>query len=259
MIKLFKYSFLDLLKSRWTIISLLFYLLAAFGLLYVNDLSKAIISLMNIVLFLSPLTALMFGVIYFYNSRDFVELLLAQPVRRRDVFWGMYLGMAVSLSISFILGLGIPFLVYGVFVSSAIGNFAMLIAIGVVLTFIFSALAFWIAVKNENRTKGFGLALLVWLAMALLYDGIFLFLLIAFQEYPLENVAMGMTLLNPIDLMRITMMLKLDISALFGFTGAVINKFFGSPVGITVTLLCGFLWIIFPLFFLFRTVRRKDF
>lgn len=259
MIKLFKYSFLDLLKSRWTIISLLFYLLAAFGLLYVNDLSKAIISLMNIVLFLSPLTAIMFGIIYFYNSRDFVELLLAQPVRRRDVFWGMYLGMAVSLSISFLLGLGIPFIVYGVFVSSAITDFLMLIVIGILLTFIFSALAFWIAIKNENRTKGFGMALLVWLVMALLYDGIFLLLLVIFQDYPLENVAMGMTLLNPIDLMRITMMLKLDISALFGFTGAVVNKFFGSPLGITITLFCAFLWIILPLHFLFRTAQRKDF
>ncbi|MGK7389078.1 MAG: ABC transporter permease [Candidatus Cyclobacteriaceae bacterium M2_1C_046] len=257
--KLLKYSFLDLLKSRWTIISLLFYLVAAFGLLYVNDLSKAIISLMNIVLFLSPLTAIMFGVIYFYNSRDFVELLLAQPVRRRDVFWGMYLGMAVSLSLSFVLGLGIPFIIYGVFVSSAIGNFLMLIAIGVLLTFIFSALAFWIAIKNENRTKGFGIALLVWLAMALLYDGLFLMLLVIFQDYPFEKMAMALTLFNPIDLMRITMMLDLDISALFGFTGAVFNKFFGTPLGITITLLCGILWVVFPLFFLFRTVGRKDF
>lgn len=260
MLKIFKYCFYDLLKSRWSIISLLFYLAAAFGLLYLNeDLSKSIISLMNIVLFLAPLTAIMFGIIYFYNSRDFIELLLAQPLKRSNVLWGLYLGLASSLSLSFLLGLGIPFLSYGLLVSGEIADFVLLIFIGVLLTLIFSALAFLIALKNENKTKGFGLALLLWLFMALMYDGIFLLLLIIFQDYPLEKASIAFTLLNPIDLLRISLMLKLDVSALFGFTGAVFNKFFGNTWGILLSVGCALLWVVAPLTFLFRAVAKKDF
>lgn len=260
MTKIFKYSFYDLLKSRWSVISLLFYLAATFGLLYLSmDLSKSIISLMNIVLFLAPLTAIMFGVIYFYNSRDFMELLLAQPLKRSSVLWGLYLGLATSLSLSFLIGMGVPFLSYGILVSGEIWDFMLLIFIGVLLTFIFSAIAFLIALKNENKTKGFGLALLLWLFTALMYDGIFLVLLIVFQDYPLEKLSIALTLLNPIDLLRISMMLKLDVSALFGFSGAVFSKFFGNSMGIILSIGCALLWVVAPLGFLFRSLAKKDF
>ncbi|WP_017730952.1 ABC transporter permease [Nafulsella turpanensis] len=260
MIKIFKYSFYDLLKSRWSVISLLFYLAATFGLLYLNmDLSKSIISLMNIVLFLAPLTAIMFGVIYFYNSRDFMELLLAQPLKRSSVLWGLYLGLATSLSLSFLIGMGVPFLSYGILVSGEIWNFMLLIFIGVLLTFIFSAIAFLIALRNENKTKGFGLSLLLWLFTALMYDGIFLLILIVFQDYPLEKLSLALTLLNPIDLLRISMMLKLDVSALFGFSGAVFNKFLGQSTGILLSIGCALLWVVAPLGFLFRSLAKKDF
>ena len=54
---------------------------------------------MNVILLLVPLIATMFGVMYYYNSREFTELLLAQPIPRRHIFIGQYLGIAGSLSI----------------------------------------------------------------------------------------------------------------------------------------------------------------
>ncbi|WPP48004.1 ABC transporter permease [Catalinimonas niigatensis] len=260
MFKIFKFTFFDLMRSRWSIIYFLFYLLCATGLLYFsNDLSKGIISLMNIIIVLSPLVSIMFGVIYYYSSREFVELLLAQPIRRTSIFGGQYLGLALSLSLSLLLGLGLPFLLYGIFVSAQIWNFFTLLLTGLLLTFIFTAIAFWISLKNENRVKGFGLALLVWLFMAVLYDGVFLLLLLAFEDYPVDKFAIAFTLFNPIDLSRILMMLKLDISALLGYTGAVFNKFFGTSLGIALALLCSLVWILIPLWGAGRTANRKDF
>jgi len=165
---------------------------------------------------------------YYYNSKEFTELLLAQPLKRSSIFLGQYLGVAISLSMSLILGLGLPFIAYGLFKSNAIWDFSLLLIVGVFLTFIFSALAFNIALSNENKIKGFGYAILMWLFLAIVYDGLFLMSLILFEDYPLDKVSLIGTMLNPIDLSRTLILLKLDISALLGYTGAVFKRFFGT-------------------------------
>ncbi len=260
MLKILKYSFYDLIRSRWTYIYCGFYLLFTLSLLWLSsDLSKVVISLMNVVLLLCPLIATMFGVMYYYNSREFTELLLAQPIRRTSIFFGQYLGVAGSLSASWLIGTGIPFILYGVFGSAQAGNFFTLMLVGVALSFIFSGLAFLIALNNENRIKGFGLAILVWLFFAVIYDGLLLLSLAWFSEYPLEKFSLTASMLNPIDLSRILILLKLDISALMGFTGAVFRKFLGTGFGMSVSLIVLTLWIILPTLGIRRVSLRKDF
>lgn len=155
MIKILKYSFYDLIRSRWSYVYFLFYLLLGFVLLFLNnELSKAVITLMNIIIILVPLIGTIFGVMYFYNSKEFTELLLAQPIKRSSIFLGQYFGVAGSLTMSLVLGLGIPFVLYGLFESDTIWNFSLLLVTGAFLTMIFTALAFNIALSNENRIKG---------------------------------------------------------------------------------------------------------
>lgn len=260
MLKILKYSFYDLIRSRWSYVYLLFYLLIGFVLLFLNDdLSKAVITLMNIIIVLVPLIGTIFGIMYYYDSREFTELLLAQPIKRSNIFLGQFFGVAGSLSLSLIIGLGIPFVLYGVFNSDAIWDFGLLLVTGAFLTFIFTALSFLIALKNENKIKGFGYAILVWLFMAVIYDGIFLVSLIYFQDYPLDNFALGATAFNPIDLTRVLVLLKLDISALLGYTGAVFRKFFGTGLGVSVAFIILSLWVIIPIFFINKISKKKDF
>lgn len=83
-----------------------------------NDVSKAVITLMNIIVVLTPLVGTVFGVMHYYNSREFTELLLAQPLKRSTIFLGQYIGLSLSLALSLTLGLAIPFVVYGVFQSA---------------------------------------------------------------------------------------------------------------------------------------------
>ncbi len=260
MLKILKYAVFDLTRSRWTYIYCSFFLLISFSLLFLsNDLSKVVISLMNVVLLIVPLIATMFGVMYYYNSREFIELLLAQPIKRTHIFLGQYIGIAGSLSISLIIGIGLPFLVYGIFNSPEIWNFVILLVTGVLLSFIFSAIALVIALKNENRIKGFGFAILVWLFLAVIYDGIFLLGLIWFNDYPLDKFAIAGTVLNPIDLSRILILLKLDISALMGFTGAVFQKFFGNTAGMLSAIAILMTWIGLPVWRIAAISKAKDF
>ncbi len=260
MFKILKYSFFDLMRSRWSYVYFAFYLLLSFVLLFLNnDVSKAIITLMNIILVLTPLIGTIFGVMYYYDSREFTELLLAQPIKRSTIFFGQYAGLALSLSLSVVLGLGIPFLAYGIIKSNAIFNFSLLLLISAMLTFIFVALAFIIGLYNENKIKGFGYAILVWLGLAVVYDGVFLISLMIFDDYPLDKMSLFATMFNPIDLGRILILLKLDISALLGYTGAIFQQFFGTGLGMTLSLFVLFLWVLIPVFWIIRKSKNKDF
>lgn len=260
MFRIFKYSFYDLFRSRWTLIYFLFYLILTTGLLYLSgNFSKVIITLMNVILVLNPLISTIFGVMYFYNSREFTELLLAQPLKRRSIFLGQYLGLSTSLALSFTAGMTLPFLFNGIMSSGELFHFLILTGVGLMLTYIFCAFSFWIGLKFDHRIKGFGLAILFWLFMAVIYDGLFLILMILFSEYPLEKMVLFTSLLNPIDLSRILILLQLDISALMGYTGAVFSKFFGSFMGSFISFLSLFIWLIVPVYGLLRLSGKKDF
>ena len=260
MFKILKYSFYDLMRSRWSYVYFIFYLALGFVLLFLNnDVSKAVITLMNIIVMLTPLIGTVFGVMYYYNSKEFTELLLAQPIKRNKIFMGQYLGISLSLTLSLVLGLGIPFLAYGIFKSSAIFDFILLLVTGSFLNFIFVALAFNIALSNENKIKGFGYAILMWLFLAVIYDGLFIISLLMFNDYPLDKFSLLATMFNPIDLSRILVLLKLDISALLGYTGAIFKQFFGTNLGLFTSLFVLTLWVILPVFRINGKLKKKDF
>jgi Cu-processing system permease protein len=260
MLKILKYSFYDLMRSRWSYVYFFFYAVLGFVLLFLNnDVSKAVITLMNIIIVLTPLIGTIFGIMYYYDSKEFTELLLAQPLKRSTLFLGQYLGISLSLTLSLVLGLGIPFLMYGLLRSDAIFDFALLLVSASFLTFIFVALSYIIGLKNENKIKGFGFAILLWLLLAVVYDGLFLILMVVFNDYPLDKFALIGTVLNPIDLSRILILLKLDISALLGYTGAVFQQFFGSSLGMFMAITILLLWTIIPVWRIISSSKKKDF
>jgi len=259
MIRILTYSIYDLIRSRWSIVYLLFYLMIGFGLLFLNnDISKGIITLMNIIVVLTPLIGTLFGVMYYYNSREFTEVLLAQPIRRTKIFLGQYLGLAVSLSASLVIGLLVPFLFFGLAGSEYWIHFGLLLLTGVFLTFIFSAIAYAIGLANVNKIKGFGMSILLWLFLAVVYDGLFLIALMVFDDYPIDKFALIGSMLNPIDLSRILIILKLDISVLLGYTGAVFQKFFGTSLGMLASLAILIIWTLIPIGLINRIASRKD-
>lgn len=260
MLKIFKYSLFDLARSGWSFIYLVFYSLLGFVLLFLSpSLSEAILTLMNIIILLVPLIGTIFGVMYYYNSKEFSNLLLALPIKRSSIFIGQYLGISISLSLSLLIGLGIPFLIYGLFQSEAIWEFGILILLGVFLSFIFSGISYNIALFFDNKIKGFGFAILVWLFFAVIYDGMFLIILTQFNDYPLDKFSLIASLFNPIDLSRIMMLLKLDISALMGYTGALFKYFFGSNLGSFIAMGILTIWSIVPVIILKAKSSRKNF
>lgn len=99
----------------------------------------------------------------------------------------------------------------------------------------------------------------MWLFLAIIYDGLFLIFLLVFNDYPLDKFSLFATLFNPVDLSRILILLKLDISALLGYTGAVFEKYFGTQLGIFLSFISLTLWVILPAWAIVRISERKDF
>lgn len=260
MIKVLKYSLFDMIRNRWMMIYFAFFFMLTLALLLLSsDIPKLIITLTNIILALTPLIGILFGAMYYYNSVDFIRMLLAQPLSRKTIFIGIYGGLALSLCLSLVAGISIPLLFFGILTSPELPTLLVLICMACVLTVIFSLLAFIIAIKNENRIKGIGISIFVWLFFAIIYDGIFLLLLSVFNDYPLEKLTLALTSFNPVDLTRILILLKLDISAMMGYTGAVLQKFLGSGFGYLFIGSILTLWVLIPFWYMIRISGKKDY
>lgn len=257
-LQIIRYELSDIVRSRW-VLAYFFFFLGATILLFQfgGGAEKALLGLSNVVLIVVPLVSVLLGTMYIYNAREFIELLLAQPVRRRSLYWALYLGLALPLAGCVMLGLGLPFLMNWQAVPG--GLFVLLMLSGMLLTAVFVAFGLLITAQIEDRVKGLGVAILVWAVFALLYDAGVLLLANRFAEYPLETPLLVATVLNPVDLARVLLLLRFDAAALMGYTGAVFESFFGSGLGVAVALGSLIVWILAPAFFGRRAFERKDF
>jgi Cu-processing system permease protein len=245
----------DLLRGKWVLIYTLALILLVEGLFRLGgDAGQVSVSMMNLVLIIVPLVSIIFGVMFFYNSRDFVVLLLSQPISRSQLYLGLYVGVSLPLSAVFLLGIGTPFFYHEGFVGL---NWSLLFS-GVMLTWIFVSIAFLIAVINPQRVRGVGMAIVTWLFFSVIYDGIILFILFALQDYPLDALTITLSVLNPVDMGRILMLLQIDISALMGYTGALFSKFLGENMGVFITIGMLTTWCLVPVWLGHRAFSRRD-
>jgi Cu-processing system permease protein len=250
----------DAVRSRWLTGYTLFFLLLTEGVIrFSGDGPKAILTLASAALIVVPLVTLVLSTIHVYNAREFTELLLAQPIRRSSLFKGQYLGLALPLAAAFLAGVGLPFLFHGGGDPAYRGALITLLAAGATLTFIFTAIAFSIALLAEDRLRGLGVALGIWLLVGLLYDGLVLVAVALFSDYPIERPLLVLTFANPVDLARVLLLLKLDVAALLGYTGAVFQRVFSGPFGPALAAGMLGLWVAIPTAIGARQFRRKDF
>lgn len=252
--KIIKYVIIDILRNKIILAYTIFLLLLSLSIFNLEDSSaKGILSLLNIVLIIVPMVSILFAAIYVYNSSEFLELLVSQPLKRRTIWLSIFSGLAFSLVLSFFTGIGIPVLMYEF---SATG--ITLIVSGILLTVIFVAVAMLAAVMIRDKARGIGAVILLWLYFSLLFDGIVLFILFQFADYPMEKTMVGITAFNPIGLSRIMVLLKMDVSAMMGYTGAVFKDFFGTTAGMLTSFVVLLLWIALPAWLSVRKFNRKD-
>jgi Cu-processing system permease protein len=199
------------------------------------------------------MTTMIFTSIYYYNSQEFIVLLLSQPIARSEVFKGIYFGVSVTFIAAYCFGLCLPLMIF----YPAIESF-FLVGGGIFLNLIFIALALFISVSSTDKVRGLGFVLLLWALFGFLYDGLLLFLMYQFADYPVEKAILTLTFFNPVDIVRIMIILKTEASALLGLSGAVFQRFFTSTQGMALSVVVLMLWVLIPYFLSRRIFIKKD-
>jgi Cu-processing system permease protein len=215
--------------------------------------SKGMITMLSLILLIIPLVSIIFSTIYIYNSTEFIELILSQPINRKSIWLSLYFGLSISLGISFLIGSGLIIILF-----SPDAKGIMLLSIGVSLSFIFSSIAMLVSVLTRDKAKGMGIAILLWLYFSVIFDGVLLFASFQFSDYPIEKGMVLLSMLNPIDLSRVLMLMQYDISALMGYSGAIFKNYFGTDWGMVLSGTSIFLWVILPLYSSVRLFSKKD-
>lgn len=252
--RILKFIVLDILKNKIVIIYT--FLLAAFSFSIFSledNSSKGLLTLLNIILLTVPLVSILFSTIYIYNSSEFIELLLSQPVERKKIWIGVFSGLSTSLAFAFVVGVGIPLLIF----SEAKIALIMLV-VGVLISIVFTSIACLCAVLARDKAKGIGISIMLWLYFSLLFDGLILFITYQFSDFPIEKMLIGISALSPIDIGRILILLNTEAAAMMGYTGAIFKAFLGSNLGVIIAFLTLLFWIIIPFYISLKIFKKKD-
>lgn len=259
-IAVFRYEARDLVRNRWVVA----YCLAIWGatdvLLRLGGTGpRALLSLLNVVVALVPLIVVVFSTVYWHGARDFVELLLAQPLRRRDLLLGQFAGVFGPLAAAVTVGLVAPMAYQRSLDAETLPILVAFVGVAVSLTAVWCAIARWVSLISDDRLVAVGLAFAAWCVATVGWDAAILLGVSWFSDWPLDRPVLVAVLLNPVDLARVLLVLRLDIAALMGYTGALFNAYLGPGRGTGLAVLGLGAWVAVPALLAWRRFSRRDF
>lgn len=257
-------------RNRWTVTFAVVFSLLVLGIAYfglrtlgyaqMQDFSRTVASLLNLVLYIVPLVALVMGAMSFTSDKESAELLFAQPVTRLEILLGKTAGLFGSLVLSTLIGFGLA----GIVVGLRTGLYGLLryvafVGLALVLALIFLALAVLISVLLRRKTKAYGVVLFLWFFFVIFYD------LVVMGGAGLLAGRLARWLLflsvfgNPVDMVRISGLMAVNGTAVFGPAGAALLRFLGGAAGSALALSLALLaWILLPLTLAARALRCQD-
>ncbi len=244
----------DILKNRTIIAFAILLFCITWSVFILEDSNeKALHTLGNLVLMVVPLISILFSTIYIYNSTEFIELLVSQPLKRKSIWMSLFAGINVSMIFALFVSIFLPILFYS---PTYLGFLIMLLAI--FLSAVFISLGFLSSILFKDKARGIGFSMILWLFFALIFDGLILFFLFQFSDYPIEKPMTVIAALNPIDVSRILLLTEMDNEALMGYTGALFQKQFGSIYGKMIIVCILVLWVFIPYYFSLIKFSNKD-
>jgi Cu-processing system permease protein len=256
-----KREFLDAIRNRWFFFFAILFILLDSTIAYSgitggrdNTFFRPALSLLNLVLILVPFMALIMGANSFTGARESWELLLIQPISRKEAILGKYLGLGAAITATLLLG----FICAGIILILNLGfdeisHFLFLIFLSVLLSLTFLSIASLCSIILGEKAKSIGISFVLWLWFVIIYDFILIGLTLSLGE-----VIVALLFLNPVDLVRTTFITSLGSAALVGPAGAMLNKTFGSLTGMVLSLTTLLAWLVIPLYVAIYLFERKD-
>jgi Cu-processing system permease protein len=254
-------EFLDAVRNRWFFFFAVLFIILDSTVSYSgivrggdNTFLKPAVSLLNLVLILVPLIALIMGANSFTGARESWELLLIQPISRKEAMLGKYIGLGTAITLTILLG----FISSGVILIINIGyqeisHFFLLVLLSVLLSLVFLSIASLTSIILGEKAKSIGISFILWFWFVIIYDFILVGLTLAVGE-----LIIALLFLNPADIVRTTLLTSLGSAALVGPAGAVLNKTLGSLTGMIISLIVLTAWLMLPLLAAIFIFERKD-
>lgn len=249
------------IRGRWALA--LTGLFVAFGLLVATfsgsevaptGFERTVASLAGLATYLVPLAALVFGydAVVGARERGWLDIVYALPAPRWRIVAGTFLGRALVLAGSTVIGFGVAGLLllrefgtggwtaYLAFLAAAVGVGAAFLALSVLL----STLA-------SEKTHALGGALLVWVWFVLIHDLLAMGIVAAFD---LSSAAVSAFLLaNPASIFRVLTLSALDASG-GGFAAVLASTGLSVPVLVAALLA----WIVVPVTLAAAVVEYRE-
>lgn len=266
-----RYELMLAVRSRWLQIFAVVFAglaLAVAGAGYVlsggygmQDFSRTAVSLVQLVLLLTPLAALVFGGLALTPERGAAELMYSQPVGRGAILAGRMLGVWLALAAAQLIGFGAA----GTVVQwqsggAGAGDYAALALCSVTITGIFLGIAAWLAaLAPGRRTWVLAASLVIWFVSVILFDVAALGVASLLRSGSASRLLITATLINPIDAARTGVLLAIEGTSAFGAASLALMRFTGG-VGMTGALITASLivWLVAPLALALRTLSRSD-
>jgi Cu-processing system permease protein len=258
------------IRNKWTltfafvfgllVLAISYFGLRTLGYAQMQDFSRTVASLLNLVLYVIPLVALVMGTMSFASEKESAELLFAQPVSRLEILLGKTAGLFGSLLISTLVGFGLAGILIGMRtgLDGSLRYFAF-VGLSLVLALIFLVVAILVSVLLRRKGKSFGVVLFVWFFFVILYD----LLVMGGASLMVGKAARWLLFLsvfgNPVDMVRISGLIAIDGTAIFGPAGAALVRFLGGTLGSALALTSAMAaWIVLPLYLASRSLRSQD-
>ena len=260
------------MRNRWVVaatlllatlaLTLAFLGAAPAGRVGAGALEVVVVSLSSLSIFLLPLIALLIShdAIVGEMERGTMLLLLSYPLARWQVVLGKFVGHVAILATATILGYGAAALALAA-AGHEIGaaswySFGFMVGSSVLLGAAFVALGTLVSALVRDRGTAAGIAVGLWLLMALIWDMGLLGLLVADQgRIVTAGMLDALLLLNPADAYRLFNLAGLPgIEALTGMAGLA------ADTGLTPLLLFAALagWVVVPLLAAAAAFARRE-
>ncbi len=210
--------------------------------------ARLTVAVLPLALMLVPLASLLAGTSGAADAGE-TTFLLAQPVSRRQLAIGCWLGQAGAVSTALIVGLGTGgALVAAISRPHDVARFGVLIVACLLAGLAFLSIGTLVASTVHRRHAAIGAAAFVWCVAVLFYDAAMLGLALAVPGTTGAQVLFVSVFANALDLVRVWTLVAAGTPHVLGAAGESWMRALGSPAAtIAVSSAALAAWIVVPL------------
>ncbi|RPI57621.1 MAG: hypothetical protein EHM55_01160 [Acidobacteria bacterium] len=221
--------------------------------------ARLTVAVLPLALMLVPLASLLIGTSGAPEGGE-TAFLLAQPVTRRQLALGCWIGQAAAVSTTLVIGLGTGgAVVAAISGASDITRLAALVGACVLAGLAFLSIGSLLASAVPRRSAAMGAAAFIWFVAVILYDAAMLGLALLMPGTAGAQVLFVSVFANALDLVRVLTLILAGTPHVLGAAGESWLRALGGPtaaMAMSSTALAA--WIVVPLALATRIHSVRD-